>query len=76
MVLLGGGRRFLMTEVPRDRRLAHRVPRVSDTPVYEPYIRARLGTAANFCEVVVLTRHRGQAGHRVPRARPHPPTSL
>jgi len=22
--------------------------------VYEPYIRARLGTAAHFCEVVVL----------------------
>ena len=28
---------------------------LSDTKVYEPYIRARLGTAAHFCEVVVLT---------------------
>ena len=25
---------------------------LSDTKVYEPYIRARLGTAAHFCEVV------------------------
>ena len=28
----------------------------SDTKVYEPEIRARLGTAAHFCEVVVLKR--------------------
>ena len=27
---------------------------LSDTKVYEPSIRARLGTAAHFCEVVVL----------------------
>ena len=27
---------------------------LSDTKVYEPYIRARLGTAAHFCKVVVL----------------------
>ena len=27
---------------------------LSDTKVYEPYTRARLGTAAHFCEVVVL----------------------
>jgi len=27
---------------------------LSDTKVYAPYIRARLGTAAHFCEVVVL----------------------
>jgi len=27
---------------------------LSDTNVYEPEIRARLGTAAHFCEVVVL----------------------
>jgi len=27
---------------------------LSDTKVYEPCIRARLGTAAHFCEVVVL----------------------
>jgi len=26
---------------------------LSDTQVYEPYIRARLGTAAHFCVVVV-----------------------
>jgi hypothetical protein len=29
-------------------------PRVEDTKVHAPYIRARLGTAAPFCEVVVL----------------------
>ena len=28
--------------------------KLSDTRVYEPQIRARLGTTANFCEVVVL----------------------
>jgi len=27
---------------------------LSDTTVYEPYIRALLGTASHFCEVVVL----------------------
>jgi len=27
---------------------------LSDTKVYEPYIRALLGTASQFCEVVVL----------------------
>ena len=27
---------------------------LSDTQVYEPYIRALLGTAAHFCKVVVL----------------------
>ena len=27
---------------------------LSDTKVNEPYIRARLGTAAHFCKVVVL----------------------
>ena len=26
----------------------------SDTNVYEPYIRSRLGTAAHFCEVVAM----------------------
>ena len=36
---------------------------LSDTKVYEPYIRARLGTAAHFCEVVVLK-------YRVPSACP------
>jgi len=29
-------------------------PRVEDTPIYEPYIRALLGTASKFCSVVVL----------------------
>ena len=29
--------------------------KLSDTRVYEPQIRARLGTTAHFCEVVVLT---------------------
>jgi len=28
--------------------------KLSDTRVYEPQIRARLGTTAHFCEVVVL----------------------
>ena len=30
---------------------------LSDTKVYEPYIRALLGTASQFCEVVFLTNH-------------------
>ena len=43
--------------------------KLSDTRVYEPQIRARLGTTAHFCEVVVRTtlpprRHRS---HRVQR---------
>ena len=29
-------------------------PELSDTQVYEPYIRALFGTASHFCEVVVL----------------------
>ena len=29
--------------------------KLSDTRVYEPQIRARLGATAHFCEVVVLT---------------------
>ena len=29
-------------------------PKLSDTRVYEPPIRARLGTTAHFCEVVLL----------------------
>jgi len=32
---------------------------LSDTKVYEPSIRARLGTAAHFCEVVVLKLRTG-----------------
>ena len=30
---------------------------LSDRKVYEPYMRALLGTAAHFCEVVVLKLH-------------------
>ena len=43
-------------EEPQRRRLRHFPSslELSDTKVYEPYIRARLGTAAHFCEVVVL----------------------
>ena len=40
---------------------------LSDTKVSEPQIRARLGTAAHFCEVVVLklrTRHLPHTTHR------------
>ena len=29
---------------------------LSDAKVYEPYIRARLGTAARFCEIVATPR--------------------
>jgi len=42
---------------------------LSDTKVYEPYIRALLGTASHFCEVVVLklrtvpTKERGFDRH-------------
>jgi len=32
-------------------------PRLSDTNVYEPSIRALLGTASLFCEVVALKRY-------------------
>ena len=35
---------------------------LSDTKVYAPYIRARLGTAAHFCEVVVVTLRTGRGG--------------
>jgi len=35
---------------------------LSDTKVYEPYIRARLGTAALFCEVVDLELKRRRTG--------------
>jgi len=34
---------------------------LGDPNVYAPYIRARLGTAAHFCEVVVLKRGSGPA---------------
>ena len=37
---------------------------LSDTKVYEPYIRrALLGTTAHFCKVVVLNLHAGQGHH-------------
>ena len=45
--------------------------KLGDTRVYEPYIRARLGTTAHFCEVVVLrlckpkTRHGGTVHERL-----------
>ena len=32
---------------------------MSDTKVYEPYVRARLGTTAHFCEVVFLDERWG-----------------
>ena len=35
---------------------------LSDTKVYEPEIRARLGTAAHFCKVVVLRGSPGASG--------------
>ena len=35
--------------------------KLSDTRVYEPQIRARLGTTAHFCEVVVLKSIRADA---------------
>ena len=31
-------------------------PELSDTKVYEPYIRALLGTAPHFCSALVLLR--------------------
>ena len=42
---------------------------MSDTQVYEPYIRARLGTAAHLCEVVVLELSRGAFEAAVDAAR-------
>jgi len=33
---------------------------LSETQVYEPYIRALLGTASHFCEVVVLLTRVGR----------------
>jgi len=43
--------------------------KLSDTRVYEPQIRARLGTTAHFCRL--------QGGHSSPQTirRPHPPSS-
>ena len=41
---------FALVTGPR-RSLSHKL---SDARVYEPQIRARLGTTAHFCEVVVL----------------------
>jgi len=38
---------------------------LSDTEVYAPYIRARLGTAAHFCEVVVPKLRTDTTSYRV-----------
>ena len=40
---------------------------LGDTNVYEPRIRARLGTAAHFCEVVVLKLRTARQGPTRPR---------
>jgi len=45
---------------------------LSDTNVYEPQIRARLGTAAPFCEVVVLKLRNVPASGAVPSPEPSP----
>ena len=42
---------------------------MSDTKVYEPYIRALLGTASHYCEAV-------EPGHAEPGLAPDPPTPL
>ena len=39
-------------DAPHQRGMS--LTELSDTKVYEPYLRARLGTAAQFCEEVVL----------------------
>jgi len=44
---------FFFTLVTGPRRSLS--PKLSDTRVYEPQIRARLGTTAHFCRVVVLS---------------------
>ena len=36
---------------------------MSDTTIYEPYLRALLGTASHFCEVVILKSRAVQAAH-------------
>ena len=56
---------FFITRVTGPRRSLSL--KLSDTRVYEPELRARLGTAVHFCKVVVLRR----ASH----ARSSPPTS-
>ena len=50
----GAGLLFFFTLVTGPRRSLSL--ELSDARVYEPQIRARLGTTAHFCEVVVLTR--------------------
>ena len=62
MVVLGGGCIILSPVPPEPRNLENPVfvffslllssLELSDTQVYEPEIRARLGTAAHFCEPV------------------------
>jgi len=51
---------------------------LSDTQVYEPYIRALLGTTSHFCEVVVLeSMRRGAAsGARAVRLEAVSPLTL
>ena len=39
---------------------------LSDTKDYEPYIRALLGTASHFCEVVALKSRTANAGYTFP----------
>jgi len=59
---------FFFTLVTGPRRSLSR--KLSDTSVYELQIRARLGTAAHFCEVVVLKSSNANAGpHALPASR-------
>ena len=48
---------------------------LSDTKVHEPYIRALLGTASRFCEVVVL-KLRTVPNHPTLSSQPTKPTTL
>jgi len=48
----GGAGDFFLTLVTGPRRSLS--PKLSETRVYETQIRARLGTTAQFCQVVVL----------------------
>ena len=57
----GEGFFFFFTLVTGPRRSLRL--KLSDTRVYEPQIRARLGTTAHFCEVVVLKLRAIQLKH-------------
>ena len=46
--------------------------KLSDTRVHEPQIRARLGTATHFCEVVVLKLRADTGGRQAGVGRAHP----